>query len=368
MLTLLAAGMLFAPASSHAVAGGQHGGPASGRHQEAVAVEVLGFAIMDEGKELDQAHGEAILDARRNALAQAHVLVQRETHLKDMRLHETLERTRSTGYVERMNVLEAGVIEDTDPPVYRVRARAVVRAVPAFTPAGQPDYGNTDQWRPVVALKLTSDLAPEAEEAFRSSLAAALGRCGVAVVEPKAPCPALVTEVQLTADAGDDHKATRAEWQTALDAADEADPSLGGRPVKGLWQSAEGAEPLSASWERLGVLMAQDALRLWAAPRRTSIVVTGCTDDEIAALTQALGTKAAVRMEPCEGSVRLVAEVALAGDPVKALQPRLAEAGLDGKLKPVSLELTRLAFELGPTEDVYGDTPPDDDKETGTLP
>jgi len=102
------------------------------RHeQQPVVVEALGFCALDAGKTTAEAHREALLDARRNAVIQAHVFLRVETRVENMQLRERILYSRATGYVEEIHVWEAGVMPDTDPPVYRVRVRAVVRRTEA---------------------------------------------------------------------------------------------------------------------------------------------------------------------------------------------------------------------------------------------
>jgi hypothetical protein len=81
---------------------------------------------MAPGVGLQDAHREALLDARRNAVLQAHVAVEATVRVEGMQLAEKRVSARLAGYVEKLEVLEAGVVQGSEPRVYRVRTRAVV--------------------------------------------------------------------------------------------------------------------------------------------------------------------------------------------------------------------------------------------------
>ncbi len=358
-LVLLAAGLVLAAGPSGLLGNEERMPQGRAAAQTPSAVEVLGFATMQDGKTLGEAHREALLDARRNALIQSHVSVDLETRLQDMRLLETVLRTRSTGRVEKIHVLEAGLMKDTVPPVYRVRVRAIVHPLSVLPAATQSDYGRPDQWQPVVALKLTSDLAPDRQAGFRSSLVRAMGWCGVEVVQADEPRPALVTEVEVLGDPNGKGKALNVHWQMGLGTPADPGRPPAFAPVRGHWHNAEGADPWSLSWERVGVLMAQDAIRLWTAPRHSTVVVRNCNDAHVRSLRHAFGPEVEVRVEQAAGARRLTAELPLAGDPLQALEPTLRKAELAGELKPVETSLTRIVFEFPPPEEPPADAPPD---------
>ncbi|MHC5034197.1 MAG: hypothetical protein ACYTFZ_04095 [Planctomycetota bacterium] len=105
-------------------------GCAARRRSECVTVEAVGFAAMTRGTSLKDAHREALLDARRNAVLQAHVAVEATVRVEGMQLAEKRVSARLAGYVEKLEVLEAGVVQGSEPHVYRVRTRAVVCPLP----------------------------------------------------------------------------------------------------------------------------------------------------------------------------------------------------------------------------------------------
>ena len=104
---VFAASLLLGIAGCALVGGGRQSFDA-GRHP--VTVEAVGFASMDVGKPREEVHREALLNAVGNAVLQAHVLVDAEVRVKDFEFAEQKVRTRAAGYVERLDVLEAGLL------------------------------------------------------------------------------------------------------------------------------------------------------------------------------------------------------------------------------------------------------------------
>jgi hypothetical protein len=117
-------GLLLAAACGGCSALGIH--PWAAAQGQPVKVEALGFAVLRSGSDLQTAHREALSDARANAVAQAHVFVESEVRLENMRLKGSTSRSHSRGYVQQMRVLESGIVPGTDPPLYRVRVEATV--------------------------------------------------------------------------------------------------------------------------------------------------------------------------------------------------------------------------------------------------
>ena len=345
-LLLPAAGVLVICVCRLALAGAEQPGPKSPPAPQTVAVEAIGLATMKGGETVEQAHREALLDARRNALVQAHIVLDVQTRLRNMRIEERLVRSQATGYVEQMHVREAGIVPDSDPPVYRVRVMAMVRPLEGFSL--HPAHSGPDQWQPVVELALTSDLSPEAERDFSASLKRALRRCGIAVVPPGPLRAGLVTEVEVSGLPGANGKAARVDWEMGYGKTPGPKAAQTPGPVIGHWESADGMASSSESWERLAVLMAQDAVRLWARPRATTVVFLDAKEADIVALSRAFGPTAKVHVKKEADSPKLVAEWPLAGGPVQALEPVLREAGLAGRVEPVLADMAYLVLRLSP--------------------
>ncbi len=149
---------------------------------QAVTVEAEGLAPMPAGRPLADVRREALLDARRNAVTQAHVAIETQDLVEGKRLKQSLVRARASGYVERMEVREEGPLEGADPPLYRVRVRATV--LPAGDPAGLAQV-RRDPYRPVVALALSGGAPGLDVDGVRATLLDSFHRCGVAVQEPR---------------------------------------------------------------------------------------------------------------------------------------------------------------------------------------
>ncbi|MCK4373802.1 MAG: hypothetical protein KAX19_00695 [Candidatus Brocadiae bacterium] len=321
----------------------------------AVAVEVLGFAAAGEGKTVQELHREALLDARRNALAQAHVALEAETHVQDMRLRGALVRSWARGYIQELRVLEAGLLPDAEPPVYRLRARALVLPS-AGRRTGLLPGAMGDRWTPALVLTLDSDLPPEREAALRRALARAMRSCGIEIVEPDASRPALEARVSVATPAAADAEWTNVEWSMGLVPSGAggfgplgAAPREGAdAPVRGHWLVTGQAGPESDLWQRVGARMALDAVRLWTTPRRTTVRFEGADGGRAQRLGAAFGRipDTEVRVEE-DGEAVLVC-LPLAGDPLAAVEALLAEAGLAEQVKSVSASLTHLTLTFVP--------------------
>ncbi len=220
-------------------------------------VEGFGYGSPDSGQ-VAEVHREAIKDAFVNAVVQAEVGMNVQVRIDGMRLKERIVRSQGMGYVEYSRVLDAGFMSTNNPAIYRVRMEVSVRPLPA-DPAGTLLSADADRWLPAVALTVRSDHAKSCREALSSSLR----ECGIRVVDLDDEPQALVVDVALTQST---HDATwKLQWKmgrTGVFGSAE-------RPVAGAVQGdflVFDADLFpSLELDRLGVLMAQDALRLWVA-------------------------------------------------------------------------------------------------------
>jgi len=309
---------------------------------EPVAVEALGFAPLPKGKSLEQAHREALCDARRNALIQAHVAVEVGSVVEEMRLKEEVVRSRAAGYVQEMHVWEAGPALDGDPPLYRVRVRALVRPLPQLSAASLLAVGSEDVWRPKLRVEFASNLGQGQEAALKSELISALRRCGVGVVPAGVADPALTLRVRVSSAS---NEWTRAIWEVGV--ADPAEQEQGEQAlpsVVGDWLIADAVTPEGAWWQRAAVAIAQDALRLWATPRETRITVLGTDEGQARRIAQALGAVAGARVEATDGFSRVVAVLPVAGEPVCVVESLLTAAGVPAAVDRSRVSLTHLTF------------------------
>lgn len=318
---------------------------------QAITVEALGFATFEQGKPIEEVHREALLDARRNALLQAQVVVESETLVRDLRLQETLVRSRTAGYVEEMHVLEAGRMSGPDASIYRVRLRAVIRSLPAFA-AG---LAGPDRWRPALVLRARSNLSPDEHSAVLSSLAEGLRRCGILIARPEDEGAALVAELLIAAASAAEREWLKVEWRIRPDKTGPI--PKGTTPVaQGHWRITERPRPDSAWWQRVAAAIAQDAIRLWSTPRQTVVRVLGTDERQAEKIARAFGRAAGSRVERPEDSSQVVVILSIAGDPLARLGRLLAEAGLSEKAVPVEVSLTRVTYKLVPAADAESDS------------
>ena len=322
------------------------------RHeQRPVVVEALGFCALDAGKTTAEAHREALLDARRNAVIQAHVFLRVETRVENMQLRERILYSRATGYVEEVHVWEAGVMPDTDPPLYRVRVRAVVRGTEAPEAAATLQAGGAEPWRPLVELRVTSNLARQREDDLRRALSHAMNDCGIRIVQPHQERPCLVAQVAVAAGASPEDVPLRVDWEMRLgESGPEETP--GGDPVRGQWVVTDAGFRTSGRWERLGTRLAQEAIRLWATPRVTVIAFRDAGADQAQRIRDAFGEGAQVLADeeqvPSEVRVRLT----MAGDPLQSVEPLLEKSGLADEVELVEPSLTRIVYRFTSTKDL----------------
>lgn len=299
----------------------------------AVTVEAEGLAPMPAGRPLADVRGEALRDARRNAVLQARAHVETQARVAGMRLQEGLVRVRASGYVERMEVVSEGAVKGADPPVYRVRVRATVR------PTGVSQV-HSEPYRPVVALTLSGSPSGLDVKAVRQALAGSLSRCGVALQESGAG-PALVLKMTLTPGGRADGGSTVADWELS------AGPGVPAGLYLGHWEvEPEGAGP--AAWERVGTIIAQDAVRLWATPRPTVVRFLKPTRDQADALTRSFGRSTETHVTVAKDGSELTVHLPIAGDPVTAADAFVAQAGLSDQAELTDASLTDLTYRCHP--------------------
>jgi hypothetical protein len=304
---------------------------------------------MTQGKTLEGAHREALLDARRNALIQAHVIVEADARVADMRLTEAGVRSRATGYVQKMEVLESALVPGSAPPLYRVRVRALIQPLPLFS--GPRLQGiEEDRWQPALTLQMSSDLPAEKETPLCAELTSALRRCGIAVVRPEERRPALSASISVSAAPAGGDAQTEVSWQIAVGLAGQEQPEEEKAlpPAVGRWLTTQGITPEGEWWQRVAATMAQDAIRLWAMPRPTIIRFLGTDDASARRIAAALGSVPGSRLETAADSSEVQATLAIGGDPVSAIAPLLRSAGVGATLEPGQVSLTRLTYRVLP--------------------
>lgn len=310
----------------------------------AVAVEAIGYGTLEPGETLQEVHRKALNDARVNAVVQAKVSVDVNVKVEDMQLKEKGVRTRGMGYIDNMEVQEAGLIPYTDPPVYRVRVRALVKPMPSFPVTAIAGSSNSDKWRPVLALSVKSDLSEEQQKAYRMSVASALRACGIDVITSEKGTPALETVVRIKKGEEGGEEWLAVDWE--MDFGEPLDPmDMWGNPgLRGNWLLSGGSSPSSEWWQRLGVMMAQDSVRLWAAPHPVRITVEDATDEQITRLSAALGEGARISVLEERDPVMHVVVMPMAGNPLVTVEDVLRRADLTAALELTHASMAEIAF------------------------
>ena len=207
---------------------------------------------------------------------------------------------------------------------------------------GPAAVGAPDRWQPRVALNVRAELPPARIGELRDSLKAALRRCGVLVLEPNTKRPALSLEVVIEERESTGGRTIQVDWEMGEPASPEQLPTLG--PVRGHWVIAEPAAPVTPWLERIAVQMAQDALRLWAAPRWTVLRLLDVDEEQVQALEEIVGQYIESYRQEAGDKFEVVVSVPVAGDPLSAAQRLLDVAGIAELVEPVELTLTRLTY------------------------
>jgi hypothetical protein len=343
----LAAGVLLAAALAARVCAGAGGEAEERPAHPAVTVEVIGLATVEPDTPPEETHRAALLDAQRNALLQAHAALHAETAVEGMRLEQARIRSHAVGYIEQMQVQEAGLVPGSDPPLYRVRARALVWPLRSLAEGVFPPGAGVGLSEPAVALVVRAIPSAGGEEGVRAALGDALKRCGIAVTGEGGQRAALSLEVTVRTGADAGEAWTRVSWDLGFGIPDSAGGTAA-VPATGHWLLTGKLATGSVWWERVAVTIAQDALRLWSLPRRTRLEFRGADEDLVRRLEEAFARVPGARAATAdEGSV-LVVGLSLAGDPLRAVEGLLAQAGLAGRARPVVVSLSSLVFEFAP--------------------
>jgi len=311
---------------------------------EPVTVEAVGMAPFGPGVSEADAYREALLDARRNALIQAHVTMQVDSTVHDMRLDRELVRAHTAGYIRKLRVWEAGRVGTDEGSVYRVRVRAIVFSLPTRACLTFPGGGADGRWQPAVRLTRGKGL-PQGGGELREALVESLRRCGVLVVSERSERPALLVRIWTKGGTGPGAQATRVGWDVTLGEPD-FESREGQAQISGHWFIVRPSEPDALLWERLGVAIAQDAMRLWCWPRDTVVEFHGVGPDDARVLADAFGRLPGAHIQRLEDARLLRAIMPLAGDPLPAVESVLSRTGLRKVAVLKTSSLTHLTYVL----------------------
>ncbi|MCK4564865.1 MAG: hypothetical protein KAU94_09350 [Verrucomicrobia bacterium] len=222
-------------------------------------VEGFGYGSPDSGQAVSEVHRAAVKDALINAVVQAEVGMNVQVRIDGMRLKERVVRSRSMGYVESSRVLDAGFMSTNNPSIYRVRMEVSVRPLPAH-PATILS-ADADRWLPTVALTVQSEQGAIHAKSCREALSSSLRECGIRVVDLDDEPTALVVDVALTQSTND--ATWKLQWKMGRAGVFGSAERPGASAVQGKFMVFDADLFPSLELDRLGVLMAQDALRLW---------------------------------------------------------------------------------------------------------
>jgi len=216
----------------------------------AVAVEVFGYEVAVAGRSVPELHRLAVQDALENAVLQTQVELDVQVNLDGMRIKDHRMHSRSRGYIESSRVLDSGFVQSTNTlAVYRVRMEVTVR--PLLEKAGF-----SGRRRPAVALSVRSCQGEEHGIACLEVLASSLRACGIRVVDAKSDSSAYPVSVTLL------QSSSNALWEIQWKMGHSLDNPA---PVAQEYSQVPAQDLLSsAELDKLGVRMAQDALRLWS--------------------------------------------------------------------------------------------------------
>ncbi|MCC5790723.1 MAG: hypothetical protein JJT75_13915 [Opitutales bacterium] len=255
---------------------------------QGVTVEAIGYATLEENKTLSEAHRKALQDASSNAVVQAKVTVNVNVKVNGMELSEKGVRTHGTGFIDQMTVEEAGLIPDMEPPVYRVRVSALVKPM-STVPASFTDSFDVDQdaWKPVIALTVKSEVSTERREIYTAAIRRALESCGVKVLDDPQKNPSLLASVVIGHSERDEETWTTVNWKMTLGTTENSMDAANNRSIHGSWTLDE-QNPSSEWWKRLGVMMAQDSMRLWNTPRLVKLTLENLSAEQSSLLAAAI--------------------------------------------------------------------------------
>lgn len=294
-----------------------------------VTVEAVGLYFMSPECSIDDAHRAALMDARANALTQAHVVMDVRAKTLNMRLTEKTIRSYAAGYLIQSNIIRAGIDPDSEPPLYKVVIRAEIAPCSEFLPV-QIGIGSHNRWRPRVALKFECGDGDDCDE-YRRTLVEGLLRCGMVIAEPedvtnRYPAIYLTVNINLSGDKSAEPGA-RASWTMSGDREPGAQMSADAGRVTGGSEISGTIDPESEWWQRIGILIAQDATRLWNTPRLTWVFVERGDEKTAKALKSIQGFR---QVEYSGEGSELMGFLTIAGDPLSAITSALLASGVDG--------------------------------------
>lgn len=313
-------------------------------HIKPVVVEAEGFASPNEGLARSIVHRFALRDARRNAVVQAHVIIDTDTCIKGFQLENDTQHFRSAGYVEWMQVLEAGLIPEVSPPVYRVRVKACVYPMHRLereTPFGRLGVRSV----PSLVLRISSSLSENRYHTIRSLLEKSLRRCGLNIVPSGKAEFAAVLEVNISGEPPEDPQNIVISWKVgdkkhrSKRKFDEPVPFPCGRI-----HCVDYPSQTNKLWQKAGLEIAQDVFQTWITPRYTHFVFRSIHPEHLDDIAAAFGPDAEIKKEKDQDGLELNIIVPVAGNSLYLANSVLRATGLKPQFGVAQLSFTRLVF------------------------
>lgn len=309
-----------------------------------VVVEAEGYASSNEGLAHSKLHRSALRDARRNAVVQAHVFLETDIYIKGRQLKDCTQHFQSVGYVESMQLLEAGLVPGASPPVYRVRIQA--RVYPLHSLKRGTHFSQVGvRSVPAVVLRVSSNLSEKDYLTIRSSLEKNLRRCGLDIIASRKDKFGAVLEVNISGDTPENPQSIVISWKVkdkkhkSKQKFDEPDSFPCGRI-----HCADYPSQRSELWQKAGLEIVQDVYQTWVTPRPTHFVFRSISPEHLHDIATAFGQDAEIRKEKGEDSFDLDINVPVSGNSLDVANSVLRATGLNGQFEVSQLSFTRIVF------------------------
>lgn len=308
-----------------------------------VVVEAEGYASANEGLSRSELNRSALRDARRNAVVQAHVVLETDTYIKGRQLKNCTQHFQSVGYVESMQLLEAGLVPGAS-PVYRVRVKA--RVYPLHRLERETPFGQVGVWSgPAVVLRVSSNLSKQHYIAIRSSLEKSLRRCGLDIIASRKDKFGAVLEVNISGDTPENPQSIVISWKVkdkkhkSKQKFDEPNSFPCGQ-IHCADYFCQGSE----LWQKVGLEIVQDVFQTWVTPRTTHFVFRSISPEHLHDIVTAFGRDAKVSKKKGKDGFDLNINVPVAGNSLGLANSVLRTTGLNGQFEVSQLSFTRIVF------------------------
>ena len=309
-------------------------------HFKPVVVEAEGFAVPNEGLAHPIMHRSALRDARRNAIVQAHVIINTNTYIKGGKVENDIRHFRSAGYVEWMQIMEAGLIPRASPPIYRVRVKACVYPMQRLereTLFGSLIVPST----PSVVLKVSSNLSENRYHTIRPLLATSLSRCGLNILPSGNSEFAVELEVNIDGEPPEDPLNIVITWKVGDSKQKFDEPTS--FPY-GQIQCADYPSQTNKIWQMAGLEIAQDVFQTWITPRKTHFVFKSIHMEALDKIAAEFGPDAETRKEKDQNGLEMNIIVPAAGNSLYLANSVLKVVGQEHQFEADQISFRQLVF------------------------